>query len=226
MAKVLQLDNLKFDENGLIPAIVQDADTKDVLMMAWMNKESLQKTLETKNTWFYSRSRQKLWMKGETSGNTQKVKDLKYDCDNDTLLVLVDAKGVACHTGEKTCFHRKIGDGSRGAEPSPVGEPEEITEVTSAIEGPVLEQLYQLIAERKKEMPEGSYTTQLFKEGLGKIAAKISEESTEVIEAAFEKEKKEIIWETADLLYHLLVLLAAKDVTLKEVEAELQRRRK
>ncbi len=214
----MKLENLKFNTQGLIPTIVQDANTKEVLMMAWMNKESLEKTLETKNTWFYSRSRQKLWQKGETSGNTQAVKDIKYDCDNDTLLVLAEPKGPACHTGAGTCFHRKLEDGIEATE--------EITEAKSAVQGSVIEQLYELISERKKDMPEGSYTTTLFKEGIGKIAAKISEESTEVIEAAFEKDKKEIIWEAADLLYHLLVLLAAKDVTLQEVENELAGRRK
>lgn len=214
----MKLQNLKFDKQGLIPAIVQDISTKDVLMMAYMNEESLQKTLETGNTWLYSRSRQKLWMKGETSGNVQLVKKIKYDCDNDTLLILVEPKGPACHTGDKTCFHRELEAG--------IQKPEEIEEVKSAIEGPILTQLYKVIAERKKEMPEGSYTAKLFKEGLGKIVAKISEESTEVIEAAFEKNKKDIIAESADLIYHLLVLLAEKDIDFKEVEAELRKRRK
>ena len=173
-------------------------------------------------------------MKGETSGNTQAVKEIKYECDNDTLLVLVEPTGPACHTGEKTCFHRQL--------EKDIKKPEEIEEVTSAIDGPlsnvgdrpreaglspnILNQLYKIIAQRKRKMPEGSYTTKLFEEGLGKISAKISEESIEVIEAAFEKDKKEIIWEAADLIYHLLVLLAAKDVDFKEVEAELERRRK
>jgi phosphoribosyl-ATP pyrophosphohydrolase/phosphoribosyl-AMP cyclohydrolase len=233
----MKLENLKFDDKGLLPAIVQDVSTKDVLMMAYVNKESLQKTLETGNTWFFSRSRQKLWKKGETSGNIQLVKEIKYDCDNDTLLILVEPAGPACHTGETTCFHRNIvGDASSEVGPSPVEPPEEIEELKSAtvrdrpcevgLSQNILTQLYALIAQRKKEMPKGSYTTTLFKEGLGRIASKISEESTEVIEAAFEKDKKEIIWEAADLIYHLLVLLAAKDVDFKEVEAELGRRRK
>jgi len=214
----MKLENLKFDEKGLIPAIVQDVNTKDVLMMAYVNEESLQKTLETGNTWFFSRSRQKLWMKGETSGNVQLVKEIKYDCDNDTLLILVEPAGPACHTGDKTCFHRQL--------EAPIKKSEEIEEVKSAIEGPILTQLYEVIAERRDEMPEGSYTSELFEAGLGKIAAKISEETTEVLEASFEKDKKEIIWEAADLIYHLLVLLAYKEVDFKEVEAELQRRRK
>jgi len=214
----MKLENLKFDEQGLIPAVVQDIDTKDVLMMAYMNTESLQKTLETGNTWFFSRSRQKLWMKGETSGNTQTVKKINYDCDNDTLLIQVEPAGPACHTGDKTCFHRQLEEG--------IKNPDEIEEVKSAVEGSILTQLNKIIAERRDEMPEGSYTTQLFEEGLGKIAAKISEETTEVLEAAFEKDRKEIIWEAADLIYHLLVLLAYKEVDFKEVEAELKRRRK
>ncbi len=212
-----QFADLKFDNKGLIPAIVQDASTKDVLMMAYMNKESLDKTLETGNTWFYSRSRQELWMKGKTSGNVQAVKEIRYDCDNDTLLVFVEPKGPACHTGERTCFHRNLQDG--------VNKPEEIEEVRTAVEGSILDELYELIVERKKQMPEGSYTTKLFKEGMGKIAAKVSEESTEVIEAAFEKNKGEVVWEAADLIYHLMVLLAAKDVDFADVKKELKHRR-
>ena len=215
MAK--QFADLKFDNKGLIPAIVQDASTKDVLMMAYMNKESLSQTLETGNTWFFSRSRQELWMKGKTSGNTQAVKKIKYDCDNDTLLVFVEPKGPACHTGERTCFHRDLQDG--------VNEPEEIEEVKTAVEGSILDDLYELIVERKKQMPKGSYTTKLFEEGMGKIAAKVSEESTEVIEAAFKKNKGEVVWEAADLIYHLMVLLAAKDVDFAEVKKELKYRR-
>ncbi len=212
-----EIENLKFNEQGLIPAIIQDIKTKDVLMMAYMNKESLKKTLKTGNTWFYSRSRQKLWQKGETSGNIQLVKDIKYDCDNDSLLVSVEPKGPACHTGEKTCFHRELEKG--------VGKVEEIEEVESAVEGPIIQQLVEVIKERKKKMPEGSYTTKLFKEGMSKIVAKVSEECTEVIEAAMSQGEKEIVWETADLLYHLLVMLAKKDIDFIEVEEELKKRR-
>jgi phosphoribosyl-ATP pyrophosphohydrolase/phosphoribosyl-AMP cyclohydrolase len=212
------LNDLKFNEQGLIPAIVQDINNKDVLMMAYMNSESLQKTLQTGNTWFFSRSRQALWMKGETSGNTQLVKDIKYDCDNDTLLLLVEPAGPACHTGERTCFHRNLTE--------EINEPEEIEELKSAIEGNVLEQLYELIAGRQKEMPEGSYTTQLFTEGLPKIKAKVEEESDEVLEAADEDDKEHFIYEVGDLIYHLLVLMVEKEVTLDQVKKELHRRRK
>ena len=215
MAK--KFSELKFDEKGLIPAIIQDINTKEVLMMAYMNEESLNKTVETVNTWFYSRSRKELWMKGKTSGNTQNVKKIKYDCDNDTLLIMVEPAGPACHTGEKTCFHRYLEAG--------VEKTEKIEEVKSAIEGPILDQLFKVIKQRKRDMPKGSYTTKLFEEGMGKIAAKVSEESTEVIEAAFEKDNNEVVLEASDLLYHLMVLLAAKDVDFKDVEQELEKRR-
>ncbi|RJQ33007.1 MAG: bifunctional phosphoribosyl-AMP cyclohydrolase/phosphoribosyl-ATP diphosphatase HisIE [Actinobacteria bacterium] len=212
----MSINNLKFDKDGLIPAIVQDYKTKDVLMMAYMNKEALEKTLESGKAWFFSRSRGKLWLKGETSGNYQLVKDILYDCDNDTLLIMAKPKGPACHTGERTCFHRELKKGVLGSE--------EITELTSAVDGSVIEQLYSVILQRKKDKPEGSYTAKLLAEGLDKILAKVDEESEEVIEAAMIKENKEVIWEVADLLYHLLVLLAEKDISFDEVENELRRR--
>ena len=201
----MKLDELNFDQNGLIPAIIQDATSGEVLMLAYMNKEAAQKTLETGKTWFWSRSRNKLWQKGETSGNEQLVEGIFYDCDADTLLVTVKQIGVACHTGQKSCFYRSLKEGSSKE---------------------ILRELYEVILERQKEMPEGSYTAELFKEGLDKILAKVKEESDEVIDAAQNKENAELTYETADLLYHLLVLLADKGISLEDVAGELKKRRK
>lgn len=206
--------NLKFDEKGLIPAVVQDAASGDVIMVAYMNQDSIYKTMKTGLTWFYSRSRQKYWQKGETSGNIQKVKEIRYDCDVDCLLVLVDQVGVGCHTGQRSCFHEAL-------------YPEKKTTPTASVAGKsVFNELFQLIKARKLELPEGSYTTSLFKEGLEKIISKVEEESAEVVEASRENVKDNIVWEAADLIYHLFVLLADRDITLEEVEQELSRRRK
>ncbi|MDO8886641.1 bifunctional phosphoribosyl-AMP cyclohydrolase/phosphoribosyl-ATP diphosphatase HisIE [Candidatus Oleimmundimicrobium sp.] len=211
--KTMKIEEFKFDEKGLIPAIVQDYRTGEVLMLAYMNKESIKKTLETGRTWFWSRSRQQYWCKGETSGNVQYVKEVKYDCDADTLLILIEQVGVACHTGERSCFYRNITTShqppaTRGKLPI------------------VFQELYQVILDRKKKMPEGSYTAKLFEEGQDKILAKIEEESDEVIDAAKNKENSEVVWEIADLLYHLLVLLVDKGISLEEVAGELEKRRK
>ncbi len=207
----MKIEKFKFDEKGLIPAIVQDYRTSEVLMLAYMNKESIEKTLETGRTWFWSRSRQQYWCKGETSGNVQYVKEIKYDCDADTLLVLVEQVGVACHTGARSCFYRSI----VGSRESGVGSLPA-----------VFNELYRVILDRKKNMPEGSYTAKLFKEGQDKILAKIEEESAEVIDAAKNKDNSEVVWETADLLYHLLVLLVDKGISLEEIAGELEKRRK
>lgn len=150
--------NIQFNEQGLVPAIVQDAHSKEVLTLAYMNEQSLQKTLETKETWFYSRSRQQLWHKGETSGNVQKVVDVRYDCDADALLILVEPKGPACHTGEYSCFHHRLND------EKPVATPNRFA---------ILNVLESLIAEREAKRPEGSYTTYLFEKGIDKIAKKL-----------------------------------------------------
>ncbi|HDP69861.1 MAG TPA: bifunctional phosphoribosyl-AMP cyclohydrolase/phosphoribosyl-ATP diphosphatase HisIE [Actinobacteria bacterium] len=209
----MEIEEFKFDEKGLIPAIVQDCRTGEVLMLAYMNKESIEKTLETGRTWFWSRSRQQYWCKGETSGNYQYVKEIKYDCDADAILVFVEQVGVACHTGERSCFYRNLFK-------------EEKLPTTDYRLPTILQELYKIIGQRKKDMPEGSYTAELFKEGLNKILAKIEEESDEVIDAAKNKENHEVVWETADLLYHLLVLLADKGISLEEVAKELEKRRK
>jgi phosphoribosyl-ATP pyrophosphohydrolase/phosphoribosyl-AMP cyclohydrolase len=201
-----QLDKLKFDDNGLIPAIVQDAVTREVLTLAYMNAESLARTLETKETWFWSRSRKELWHKGETSGNTQRVVDLIADCDNDALVVLVEPTGPACHTGARSCFGESTGVDQRSL-------------------GNVLEQLHRLVQEREHSRPEKSYTTYLFNEGLDKILKKIGEESTETIVAAKNDAIEPLVAEVSDLLYHLIVLLVARGVTLEQIRDELTKRR-
>jgi phosphoribosyl-ATP pyrophosphohydrolase/phosphoribosyl-AMP cyclohydrolase len=197
--------DLKFDKAGLIPAIVQDADTREVLTLAYMNRESLERTIETRETWFWSRSRNELWHKGETSGNTQQVVDLVADCDGDAIVVLVKPAGPACHTGARSCFDLPPRD-------------EEL--------GRLLTRLYTLIETRERDRPDGSYTTYLFNEGIDKILKKIGEESAETIIAAKNEDPKLLINEVSDLIYHLLVLLVARGVSLDEVRDELGRRRK
>ena len=200
----LDIKSLKFDERGLIPAIVQDARTREVLTLAYMNEESLARTIETGETWFWSRSRHELWHKGETSGNTQSVVNLINDCDNDALVVLVNPAGPACHTGARSCFDSKPGDEDLGL---------------------LLANLYKLIESRERERPDGSYTTYLFNSGLDKILKKVGEESAETIIAAKNDDVSRLTSETADLVYHLLVLLVARGVSLDEVRKELERRR-
>ena len=201
----INIDDVKFDERGLIPAIVQNAATREVLTLAYMNRESLAKTIETKQTWFWSRSRNELWHKGETSGNTQQVLSLTLDCDRDAIVVLVDPAGPACHTGAVSCFE---------------------TESSTTRIGSVLDQLYQLIQSRERERPANSYTTYLFDEGIDKILKKIGEESAETIIAAKNENQVRLISETSDLMYHLLVLLVARGVSLEEIATELHQRKK
>ncbi|MCY9080605.1 bifunctional phosphoribosyl-AMP cyclohydrolase/phosphoribosyl-ATP diphosphatase HisIE [Bacillus inaquosorum] len=201
-----QVDELRFNEDGLIPAIVQDAASKEVLTLAYMNKESYEKTLETKETWFYSRSRQALWHKGETSGNTQAVKGIRYDCDQDALIVLVEPSGPACHTGSYSCFTK------------------EQSEEQAADRFGIINELERVIAERQAEMPEGAYTTYLFREGVDKILKKVGEEASEVIIAAKNRDHEELKWEAADLLYHLLVLLREQALPLDDVLDVLKKR--
>jgi len=202
------LDNLKFDEKGLIPAVVQDVAGGAVLMVAYMNKEALEKTIQDGRTWFYSRSRQELWAKGETSGHIQKVAAIYYDCDADTLLVQVHQTGVACHEGTFSCFSRLLVENEKPVSPA----------------WAALSWLEDLVRTRRAEMPEGSYTTYLFEKGLDKILKKVGEEATEVVIAAKGGKEEEIIYETADLFYHLLVMLRDKGIDLEAVYAELERR--
>jgi phosphoribosyl-AMP cyclohydrolase / phosphoribosyl-ATP pyrophosphohydrolase len=196
------LQKAKFGADGLIPAVVQDARTREVLTVAYMNQEALQRTVERRETWFWSRSRKELWHKGETSGNLQTVVNVHLDCDADAVLVEVEPKGPACHTGAYSCF---------GVEPR--------------IEG-VLAELYKLIEQRKELRPEGSYTTYLFNSGLDKILKKIGEEATETVVAAKNPDAERLTSETADLLYHVMVLLVERGVDLSDVIAELKGRRK
>ncbi|MCQ2566595.1 MAG: bifunctional phosphoribosyl-AMP cyclohydrolase/phosphoribosyl-ATP diphosphatase HisIE [Clostridia bacterium] len=202
---MINIDELKFDEKGLIPAIVQDAVTKQVLTLAYMNRESLQISMEKGLTCFFSRSRQELWLKGETSGNYQHIVSITADCDRDALTVLVEPDGPACHLGTTSCFEY------------PVWKSEELEEFS-------LEGLMELLKQRKEEMPEGSYTTYLFQKGLDKILKKVGEESTEVIIAAKAEDKAETIYEIADLAYHVMVLMLQAGISLEEIHKELASR--
>ena len=200
----MNLDELKFDEKGLIPAIVVDDETGKVLTLAYMNRESLAISMEKKLTCFWSRSRQELWLKGETSGNYQHIVSITADCDGDALEVRVKKDGPACHTGEESCFHNPI-----------LGEKADKFQ---------LEGLYQLLLSRKKELPEGSYTTYLFQKGLDKILKKVGEESTEVIIAGKAEDKAETVYEIADLAYHVLVLMVQMGISVEDIRAELASR--
>ncbi|MCA0172745.1 bifunctional phosphoribosyl-AMP cyclohydrolase/phosphoribosyl-ATP diphosphatase HisIE [Bacillus sp. RAR_GA_16] len=205
----MNTDMIQFDEKGLVPAIVQDAASKEVLTLAYMNKESLTKTIETKETWFYSRSREELWHKGETSGNTQTVLDLRYDCDQDAVLLLVNPEGPACHKGTYSCFS----DSLLSEELKP-----------NADRFAILNTLEQIIAKREAERPEGAYTTYLFQEGVDKILKKVGEEASEVIIAAKNRDHQELTWESADLLFHLMVLLREQECALDDVLQVLNER--
>jgi phosphoribosyl-ATP pyrophosphohydrolase/phosphoribosyl-AMP cyclohydrolase len=205
----MDLTKLTFDAQGLIPTVVQDWRDGTVLMVAFMNKEALQKTLDTKYVHFWSRSRQKLWQKGETSGNTLLFKDLFVDCDGDALLVKAEPAGPTCHTGEKACFFSRIDQpGTR----------------TSEAWGGILERLYQTIQERKQHPSSESYTSKLLQGGVDRILKKVVEEAGEVALAGKGGKKDEIVYETADLLFHTLVALGYHDVTLQEVYQELATR--
>ncbi|MGM0603475.1 MAG: bifunctional phosphoribosyl-AMP cyclohydrolase/phosphoribosyl-ATP diphosphatase HisIE [Bacillota bacterium] len=208
-----------------MPAVVQDYQTKEVLMVAYVNEESLNMSLEIGETVFYSRSRQELWHKGETSGNIQKIEEIYYDCDKDTILFMVDPAGPACHTGRTSCFYRKFGEQK---EKNPKRESEiyksDETKEDYLTKEKITAFLYDLILERREKMPEGSYTAYLFEEGIDKILKKVGEESAEVIIAAKNESKKELIYETADLVYHMLVLLAEKSVTPQQIKEELKKR--
>lgn len=240
------LDKLKFNADGLIPAIIQDSRNGQVLMMAYMNRESLEKTLQSGQTWFFSRSRQKLWHKGETSGHTQKVEEVFFDCDADTLLIKVEQHGAACHEGYYSCFHYRL-DPSGGVaivgdlafNPNmvygkdakrPLIQEDKAGNVCPVCpDDPtgcrVMEDLYDLIADRKQQRPSGAYTSYLFDKGLDKILKKVGEESAELIIGAKNHIHQEVVYEAADLLYHVLVLLAEQNIHLRDVMAELQRRR-
>ena len=202
---MVDISELKFDERGLIPAIVADAKTKQVLTLAYMNEESLRISMEKELTCFFSRSRQELWLKGETSGNYQHIVSITADCDRDALVVLVEAEGPACHLGTTSCFEYPVWHS---------GERHEFS----------LEGLAELLAQRKRDMPEGSYTSYLFDKGMDKILKKVGEESTEVIVAAKNNDPKETIYEIADLAYHVMVLMTEMGITVDDVRTELASR--
>ncbi|MBO5913203.1 MAG: bifunctional phosphoribosyl-AMP cyclohydrolase/phosphoribosyl-ATP diphosphatase HisIE [Clostridia bacterium] len=199
------ISTLKFDEKGLIPAIVVDSFTKKVLTLAYMNKESLEISMEKGLTCFYSRSRQELWLKGETSGNYQHIVSITADCDRDALTVVVEKDGPACHKGTDSCFTETV------------WQSEELHEYS-------MDELYSLLEGRKATMPEGSYTTYLFSKGLDKILKKVGEECTEVIIAAKDHDKKETVYEIADLAYHLMVLMVENGISVNDIRKELASR--
>ena len=200
------MNNVKFDSQGLVPVIIQNAETKEVLTLAYANEEALAKTIETNETWLYSRSRSELWNKGATSGNTQKVTAVRLDCDGDSLIYEVVPNGPACHTGAESCFYETLS-----------GTPNES-------KSDMFGALASMIEQRETEMPEGAYTTYLFQEGVDKICKKVGEEAAEVIIAAKNRDAKELSMETADLFYHVLVLLQEQKVSLNAVIDVLKER--
>lgn len=203
---MINIDELKFDEKGLIPAIVQDAVSGKVLTVAYMNRESLEISMKEKKTCFWSRSRQELWLKGETSGNYQHIVSITADCDKDALLVKVEKDGPACHLGNESCFHDNV-----------LWDSPELAEFS-------IDNLYEMLEARKAQMPEGSYTTYLFEKGIDKILKKVGEESTEVIIAAKADDKAETIYEIADLAYHVMVMMVNMGISLEDVRKELASR--
>ena len=202
---MINISELKFDKNGLIPAVVVDSITKDVLTVAYMNEESLKISMEKGLTCFYSRSRNELWLKGETSGNYQHIVSITADCDKDALVVVVEKDGPACHLGTDSCFT------------NPVYHSEELSQFT-------LEGLYALLEGRKKDRPEGSYTTYLFEKGIDKILKKVGEECTEVIIAGKADDKNETVYEIADLAYHVMVLMCQCGISVEDIHRELASR--
>lgn len=205
----LGTEEVKFDGRGLVPAVVQDARTREVLTLAYMNEESLRRTLSEGETWFWSRSRGELWHKGVTSGHTQRVVEVRLDCDADALLVLVEPGGPACHTGARSCFRQSLDEGD-------ADEREEL--------GAVLARLFAVVEARRRERPENSYTTYLFEQGLNKILKKVGEESAETIIAAKEEDAAALTSELSDLVYHLVVLMVERGITPEALGRELARR--
>lgn len=209
------IDELKFDHNGLIPAVVQESTSNRVLMVAYMNRDSLQLTLDTGKATFYSRSRQKLWVKGETSGHFQHVQEIRIDCDADCLLLRVTADGSACHTGNMSCFFRKLDD----------SVPEQI-DTEHMPDAGILSDVYKVVEDRRANPKEGSYTNYLFEKGIDKILKKVGEETAEVIIGAKNASKDEIQYEVADLMYHLTVMLCERGLDWQDIYTELAQRYK
>jgi phosphoribosyl-AMP cyclohydrolase / phosphoribosyl-ATP pyrophosphohydrolase len=213
----MKVEDVKFDKSGIVPAVVQDARTHQILTLAYMNEASLRRTMETGESWFWSRSRAKLWHKGETSGNTQRVMSIAIDCDGDALALQVVPKGPACHLGNQSCFQ----DPTAG----PSSEHNRSTMEGSSI-GETLDDLYSIVESRRLMRPEGSYTTYLFEHGLDKILKKLGEETSETIIAAKNDEREPLVREVADLVYHLMVLMVDRKVTLEDISQELSGRKK
>lgn len=203
----MNIENIKFDNKGLVPAIAQDIKSGQVLMLAYMNAESIQKTIDTGYATYFSRSRQQLWKKGETSGNLQKIVSIKYDCDGDTILLLVEQTGPACHTGEKTCFFNNF-----------YGE-------DSDIQSTILNEVYNVILDRQQNPKEGSYTNYLLDNGKEKTCKKVGEEATEIVIGAISGDNENVAYEAGDLLYHLSVLLVQCNLSWGDIFAELKKRR-
>ena len=206
----MNLDNLKFNKDGLIPVITQSYYTGKILMQAYANKQAIEETIKSGYATYFSRSRNALWKKGETSGNYQKVVDIKVDCDEDSIIYLVVESGPACHTGEESCFYRNL----------------DLIKDSKVLPFEILHKLYEKIQERKQTLPENSYVASLFKKGSDKIIQKVGEEAIETVIALKNKNKEEIVYETSDLLFHLLVALVDAEVKLSDIEEELLRRYK
>jgi len=215
------LNEIKFDENGLIPVVAQDIKSNEVLMLAYMNKEALEKTLETGRVHYWSRSRKKLWLKGETSGHFQSIKAISLDCDGDTILIKVEQQEAACHTGHYSCFYREVEKDKLVEATETVFNAEEVYSDKSKI----LQEVYDVIVDRTINPKEGSYTNYLFEKGLDKILKKVGEESAEVIIAAKNKSLDEIKYEISDLFYHIFVLMVERGVKLDDIYEELKGRR-
>jgi phosphoribosyl-AMP cyclohydrolase / phosphoribosyl-ATP pyrophosphohydrolase len=210
---MMKIDEIKYDENGLVPVVVQDAENGQVLMLAYANKEAIERTQAKNRTHFWSRSRNKIWEKGEESENTQEVKQIFLDCDRDAILVLVDQKGVSCHTGQRTCFFTNLGENNKSA-----------PAFGTIKGGRTLDEVYQVVDDRKRNPKEGSYVSTLFKEGIDSILKKIGEEAGEAVIAAKNNNNNEITYEVADLWFHSLILLANFGITPEDIYEELGRR--
>ena len=212
---MINLDDVKFNADGLIPVVAQDYATKEVVMLAYMNMEAIKKSIETSVAHYWSRSRQELWKKGETSGNFQYIKSISLDCDKDAILMIIEQKGVACHTGSFSCFFNKLTENAN-----------EKTDSNYIQKAKMLKELYELVSERKLQPKEGSYTNYLFDKGIDKILKKVGEETAEVIIAAKNPAKEELRYEIADLIYHLTVLMVERGLELEDVLNELESRKK
>lgn len=222
----MNIENIKYDEKGLVPAIAQDYKTNEVLMLAYMNKESLQISLDEKKACYFSRSRNQLWRKGETSGNIQIIKDIYYDCDKDTILLKIDQIGNACHTGERSCFFNKLYDENTDTQYNNTSSISDKVNNDEIKNKEIINKLYHQIIDRKNNPKEGSYTNYLFEKGLDKILKKVGEETSEVIIGAKNKNKEELVYELCDLVYHSLVLMVNEDISIEDLKKELNKRHK